>query len=349
MTTRYRCTLLRAGTFRLDAGNMFGLIPRVVWSRVVTPDERNRVTLQHNCLLLERADEPSTSDLISAPTSVAERAGRTGVAALPAPKLVLLETGTGDKLDEASRELFAMEARSVLTALDEVGCDPGAIGAVVCSHLHFDHAGSLTRLVRPGERADWTGPASSFAASRAEHGVKLSFPGASLITQRREWDDALANRSVMTRTYFADHLLPMRERMSELVRLIESPPPFGPGTTPDRGAAPLPQHARETEVMPGVFVFRVPGHTWGQQATRFTDDRGRSVVFVPDVMPTAWHVGQAYSLGYDVEPYTSMISRTWLLAEACEHGWVLMLNHEPGHPFFTVRKNGKGWYELEKA
>ncbi|MCC6950387.1 MAG: hypothetical protein IT433_02950, partial [Phycisphaerales bacterium] len=50
---RYHWKLLRAGTFKLDAGSMFGLIPRVVWSRAVPVDDRGRMTVQHNCLLLE--------------------------------------------------------------------------------------------------------------------------------------------------------------------------------------------------------------------------------------------------------------------------------------------------------
>ena len=111
----------------------------------------------------------------------------------------------------------------------------------------------------------------------------------------------------------------------------------------------IPQEARQSEVLPGVFVFLVPGHTWGQQGVLFTDEKGRTVVFTPDVLPTVWHVGQAYSLGYDVEPYTSMISRTWLLEEAAERGWVLMLDHEPGHPFFAVKRNDKGWFDLMPA
>src|SRR5262245_40458650 len=104
--TRYRWTLLRAGQFRLDAGHMFGLIPKSVWSRTCTPDERNRVQLNHNCLLLERSGD--------APTDTK----------LPAPKLILIEAGTGDKLDDKSRELFALESRSVEMALQEVNCRP---------------------------------------------------------------------------------------------------------------------------------------------------------------------------------------------------------------------------------
>lgn len=322
---RYRWTLLRAASFKLDGGSMFGLIPRVVWSRTCPVDDRGRITVQHNCLLLERLDDPP-----------AEWRG-------PAPKLVLLEVGTGDKLDDQNRDIFELERRSILDALQEVRCDPKDIGATVISHLHFDHAGGLTRALRPGEAADWTGPASSFGAARGVLGVKRTFPNALVFTQKREWEDAQANRSVMTRTYFADHLEPIRGQL----RLVESPPPFPPGSRPGRDERPaIPQAARETEILPGIFVFLTPGHTWGQQATRFTDERGRSVVFTPDVMPTAWHLGQAYSLAYDVEPYTSMVTRGWFLAEAAERGWTLCLDHEPGNPIRTVRPNGKGWFEL---
>ncbi|MGD9689602.1 MAG: MBL fold metallo-hydrolase [Phycisphaerales bacterium] len=322
----YSWKLLRAGAFRLDGGSMFGLIPRVVWSRACPPDERGRMPVQHNCLILERTGPVG--------------GGR------PGPKRIVIEAGTGDKLDARSRELFELEPRSVIDALGEIGCDPASIDATIVSHLHFDHAGGLTRLARPGETPDWTGPASCFAGSRGDHGVKLTFPNAQVVCQKREWEDALANRSVMTRTYFVDHLLPIRER----VRLVDSPPPFAPGTTPDRDDMPrAPLEARETEVYPGVWVFRVPGHTWGQQAVRFAGPDGKSVVFTPDVMPTAWHVGQAYSLAYDVEPYTSSVSRHWFLSEAAERGWTLVLDHEPGNPVRTVRRNDKGWFDLVEA
>ncbi|MGH7132576.1 MAG: hypothetical protein ACREJO_11580, partial [Phycisphaerales bacterium] len=110
---RYRWTLLRAGEFRLDAGTMFGVIPRVVWSRTCSPDDRNRLPVNHNCLLLERiGDAPAN-------------------AKLPSPKLILIEAGTGDKLDAKSRDLFALQDRTILNALHEVNCDPKDIGAAV--------------------------------------------------------------------------------------------------------------------------------------------------------------------------------------------------------------------------
>lgn len=305
---------------------MFGLIPRSVWSRSVPADEKGRITVQHNCLLLERS-------------------GPAPVDAPSAPKHVLIEVGTGDKLDAKSKDLFALGERTILDALQDVNCGAADIGAVVTTHLHFDHSGALTRLARAGETADWTGPASGMAGARPDHGVKVTFPNARVFTQRREWVDALANRSVMTRTYFKDHLLPIRER----VTLVDSPMPYAPGIVPDRDDAPIGSaERRSTELpgVPGVHVFLAPGHTWGQQAIWFSDTKGRTVVFTPDVMPTAAHVGATYNLAYDVEPYTSMLTRRWLLAEAAERGWLLVLDHEPGNPCVRVKANEKGWFDL---
>jgi glyoxylase-like metal-dependent hydrolase (beta-lactamase superfamily II) len=311
METRYSWKLLRAGEFRLDGGSMFGLVPRVVWSKSVPMDERGRITVQHNCLLLERSGPGE------------------------GPNLILIEAGTGDKLDAKSRDIFALGDRTIVDALDEAGCRPDNVGAVAVTHLHFDHAGGLTRRCRPGETADW--------ADAGGTGVKLTFPNAAVFAQAREWNDALANRSVMTRTYFRDHLEPIRGQ----VKLVDSARPFPIGYIPDRDESPAaPVGLRKTEIMPGLWVFLVPGHTWGQQAVMFTDFKGRTVVFTPDVMPTVAHVGAAYSLGYDVEPYTSMVSRRWFLEEAAAGNWLLVLDHEPGNPCRRVRANDKGWFEL---
>jgi glyoxylase-like metal-dependent hydrolase (beta-lactamase superfamily II) len=325
--TTYSWRLLRAGRFKLDGGSMFGLVPRVVWSRTVPPDDRGRIPVQHNCLLLEASGKaiPASAAGSSKPAF--------------SPRLVIIETGSGDKMDPKSKDIFELENRSILEALHEADCRPEDVDAVAVTHLHFDHAGGLTRLARAGEKPDWTGPGSA----GTDHPVKLTFPNAAIFAQAREWDDALANRSVMTRTYFRDHLEPIRDRL----RLVDSPRPFAPGAIVDRDAAPLaPVALRETPIAPGLSVFLVPGHTWGQQAIKFTDTRGSTVVFTPDVMPTVNHVGAAYSLGYDVEPYTSMVSRRWFLEAAAAGNWLLVLDHEPGNPCLRVRENARGWYDL---
>lgn len=370
-TIRYSVRLLRAGSFKLDGGSMFGLIPRSVWSKTAATDDKGRITVAHNCLLLEAVGDMATGGTTGGATGGAvQDKGWPGV-----PRRVLVETGSGDKLDPKMREVFELElnpaghahagrARAVHDALAEIDIDPESIDAVLVTHLHFDHAGGLTRLARAGEVPTWAVPPhdDGGGGSAQTHGCVQTFPNAQVVVQEREWEDAIRNRSVMTKTYYPDHLHPIADKLL----LLDSPRPFVSGYTPDRFELPsTPVEFRETFPWPGrrghgqdagvpeagISVFCVPGHTWGQQAIKVLEalpphGKGRTIVFTPDVMPTAAHLGAAYSLAYDVEPYTSMISRRWLLTEAAAQGWVLCLDHEPGHPLFRVRASSKGWFDL---
>jgi len=255
--------VLRAGGFWLDGGGMFGLIPRTMWSAWVAPDALNRIPLAMNAVLLE----------------------------LPGahPTRVLIETGAGGKWQAKERAMYDFAAqpdgsvRTVEHALAEIGVAADSISHVVVTHLHFDHAGGLTR--QRGEA------------------FECVFPRARVHVQRREWDDALANRSTMTRTYLRSHLDPIADRVV--------------------------LHDGEGEVVPGVRVRPIAGHTWGQQGVLWQDEHG-TLCYPADLLPTVHHSHPAASLGYDMEPYETMLAKRALLAEAEREGWRLVLDHEPG-------------------
>lgn len=254
---------------------MFGLIPRTMWEKWTPPDALNRIGLAMNCVLLERG-------------------GRAG-ADTPAER-ILIETGAGGKWDAKGMAEYEFErqpdgtVRTVEHALAEAGVTPAQITAVVVSHLHFDHAGGLTR---------WVDGATS-----------LTFPNARIHVQKQEWDDALANRSTMTRTYLRTHLDPIADRVV--------------------------LHSGEAEVLPDVRVRPLVGHTWGQQGVLWNDAHG-TLCFPGDLLPTVHHSHPASSLGYDMLPYDTMLTKRALLKEAEAGGWRLVLDHEPGP--CTVRVN----------
>jgi glyoxylase-like metal-dependent hydrolase (beta-lactamase superfamily II) len=260
--------VLRAGGFRLDGGGMFGIIPRSMWSRWVEPDAENRIGLAMNCALLER-----------------DGAGPGG-----RPLRVLVEAGAGGKWGDKERAIYEFErapdgsVRTVEHALAEAGVDPASIDHVVLTHLHFDHAGGLTR----------TGAAGV---------LEPVFPNARIHVQRGEWEDALGNRSTMTRTYLRTHLDPVADRVT--------------------------LHDGAAEPVPGLLLRPAPGHTWHHQAVTWRDALG-TVCYPGDVMPTVHHAHPSSSLGYDMLPYRTMLTKRELLEEADAGRWRLVLDHEPG-------------------
>ncbi|MCH7573452.1 MAG: MBL fold metallo-hydrolase [Planctomycetes bacterium] len=224
---------------------------------------------------------------------------------------ILIETGFGDKWTEKERGFYDLEKRCITDALREIEVAPEEISHVVVTHLHFDHAAGLTKLDNSGE------PISVF-------------PGAKIHVQKREWEDALANKSTMSKTYLESHLKPIADQ----VELHDGEAEIFPG--PGAGA--------------GIHVWPMPGHTWGQQAVQFNDDMG-TVVFPGDVMPTANHVGLAFSMGYDMEPFTNLQSKNNLLQKAATKGFRIVIDHEPGDAIVTVEPDSArpGRYALHPA
>jgi len=202
---------------------------------------------------------------------------------------VLIETGFGGKWSDKERGFYDLERRTIVDALRESGIDAMDIDHVVLSHLHFDHAGGLTHLVE-GE------PTSTFARARIH-------------VQKREWEDALANRAVMTRTYLRSHLDPV----SAQIELYDG----------------------RATVLEGISVEPAPGHTWGQQIIR-VEIGGAPLVFLGDVMPTTNHVGAAFSLAYDIEPYTAMQTKLAMQARAARERWRIVLDHDSHHALVRV-------------
>jgi glyoxylase-like metal-dependent hydrolase (beta-lactamase superfamily II) len=138
-----RVSLIQAGTFRSDAGALFGPVPRLLWDRLVTDeiDHEHRLLQALNCLLVETP------------------AGR-----------VLIETGIGERLPEKTRDMRRYEGTPIVPAMEAAGFDPKTVDVVVMSHLHFDHAGGLMRA-DDGGRAF---PRARIVAQQAEWEIALS-------------------------------------------------------------------------------------------------------------------------------------------------------------------------------
>lgn len=106
--------VVRAGWFRPDAGGFFGVVPKPLWSRFTEADERGRLLCRLNLLLIEAGG-----------------------------RRILVETGTGVRMNAKDRDIKGVEGGDPAVALREVGEDPASIDFVVVTHLHYDHAGGM--------------------------------------------------------------------------------------------------------------------------------------------------------------------------------------------------------------
>ena len=96
----YTLHSIDSGHFRLDAGAMFGIIPKALWERKTTADDRNRLSLAMRCLLLEGND-----------------------------RLILIDNGVGHKYDSKFGEIFGIDHESGPLAVEIAGS----------VRLDFDH------------------------------------------------------------------------------------------------------------------------------------------------------------------------------------------------------------------
>ena len=116
---KYELYAIETGSFGLDGGAMFGIIPKPLWSKLNPADELNRVTLNARNLLL-----------------VSES------------RKILIDSGIGGNWDDKFARIYRLDL-SVNTSqksLDKLGIKPEEITDVLLTHLHFDHTGGSTTL-----------------------------------------------------------------------------------------------------------------------------------------------------------------------------------------------------------
>ena len=111
--------VLSDGTFRLDGGAMFGVIPKTIWQRRVEPDDRNRIPMSIRPALVRTRD-----------------------------RNILIDAGVGTKNGAKDTEIYAIDRTDHLDrSLADAGLTAADIDVVVATHLHFDHAGGFTSFV----------------------------------------------------------------------------------------------------------------------------------------------------------------------------------------------------------
>lgn len=122
----FKLSVIETGDFKLDGGAMFGVIPKPMWEKKITPDAQNRIPMTMRCMLIK-----------------SEASGR----------VYLIDNGAGDKFNEKMSGIydFSYPKGTLMDSLRSQGVGPEDITDLIFTHLHFDHCGGSTALNETGE------------------------------------------------------------------------------------------------------------------------------------------------------------------------------------------------------
>jgi len=261
--------LLMADRWKADGGMMFGVVPKILWERQKPADGQNMIDCACVCL-------------------IARING----------KVVVCETGIGTKLSEKrAQQVSLREPEGLLIHLQRLGIRPDEVDAVVTTHLHWDHAGGLTR--------------------RDAGKLELTFPKARHFIQRSEWDFALHPDVRSQAGYVQDDFTPLADG-NRLVEFLDG----------------------EAEVMPGVHIRHVGGHTPGSQIMVLRSGELACAV-TGDLVCTAPHLRVPWTMSADIEPLKVLEQKARLFDEAQKHRWLLVLSHETDQPAGYLEEDGR--------
>ena len=114
------------------------------------------------------------------------------------------------------------------------------------------------------------------------------------------------------------------------------------------GAGLVELHAGDTELLPGLSLRQVGGHSEGMTVVLFGEGmEGPTAAFWGDLIPTTHHIQPPYIMAYDVDVPRSFEMRTRWLARAADEGIVGLSYHDPARPFTRLVRDGRRYAAVD--
>jgi glyoxylase-like metal-dependent hydrolase (beta-lactamase superfamily II) len=294
------------GSFLLDGGAMFGVVPKPLWSQRTPADAENRILLGLNTLVV-----------------------RLGSA------LVLIETGLGNKLNAKQRQIHANQ-ELLPASLAAAGIRPEDVTHVLNTHLHFDHCGWNTTLHPAGPSAGKVRPTFPNAryfcpAGELAHG-RLQLDRDRVSYLGPNYDPLLASGQL---TLLDPHGRGGFTPDDSRLRDSKASAPL-----------PAPAIQTSPEILPGLTVEPYPGHTADMLAVhieaRAPGGATQHACFTGDLFPTHHHLDPTWVMGYDLDPLRCIEERKRFLARAIPERWLAIFPHDHQLPATRITLNDKG-------
>ena len=144
------------------------------------------------------------------------------------------------------------------------------------------------------------------------------FKNATYWTNQRHWENAINPNVREKASFLKENILPIQE--SGQLKFIET------------SAAEFPAN---------VMIRQVFGHTEAMMLPQISY-KGRTILYMADLLPSAGHIPLPYVMGYDMNPVTTLNEKQSFLAEALENDYILFFEHDPSIECCTLQMTEKG-------
>jgi glyoxylase-like metal-dependent hydrolase (beta-lactamase superfamily II) len=225
-------------------------------------------------------------------------------------RLILVDNGIGNKQDAKFFSHYYLHGNDTLDgSLAKHGFHRDDITDVFLTHLHFDHCGGS--IIREGDK------------------LVPAFKNATYWSNEEHWDWATKPNDREKASFLKENILPIRE--SGQLKFVDLP------NVDWEASLPLPQQ----EFTNNISLRFVEGHTAGMMLPQISY-KGKTIVYMADLLPSAGHIPIPYVMAYDMFPLTTLHEKKSFLKEAVDGDYILFFEHDAQHECCTLQQTEKG-------
>lgn len=219
-------------------------------------------------------------------------------------RLMLIDTGIGDKQSEKFFAHYYLHGSASLSrSLHQLGFHEDQITDVFLTHLHFDHCGGAIA---------WNDSKSAY---------RPVFKNAKYWSNEQHWQWATVPNSREKASFLSENILPIQE--SGQLAFIDR------------------KENLTQAVFPNMDVLFVDGHTDSMMLPHISY-KGKTIVFMADLLPSVGHIPLPYVMGYDTRPLITMEEKARFLDKAAAESYILFMEHDSVNECCTVMATEKG-------
>ena len=220
-------------------------------------------------------------------------------------KLILIDTGAGNKQSEKFwSHYYLFGDFSLDSSLAKYGFHRDDITDVFLTHLHFDHCGG------------------SIQFNKDKTGYEPAFKNAKYWSNTNHWQWATEPNPREKASFLKENILPIQE--SGQLNFV---------------SLPEKDFIKRSELDFGILF--VDGHTEKMMIPHI-NYKGKTVVFMADLLPTSGHIPLPYVMGYDTRPLLTLGEKQKFLNLAANKNFLLFLEHDAYNELCSVKHTEKG-------